>query len=122
MNRGKGFDRLRLAAAVVTAAGSLFGAARSARAGTGATVNQAGAIWGIFNSGSGPGTAPFLTATCGGSKLNDKQALAPAGTGSGCAMNITDARIVAPLQSDAFDGFFLMAVNGTQYRDPDGGF
>lgn len=128
MRKGKGFDRLRLAAVVATAAGSLFAGARSARAG-GATLSQGGAEWFIQNSGSGPGTAPFLTPPCmaGERFTREKEPQgqgpgigAPQGTGTGCAFNITSASTAA--QSDAYDGFFLMAVNGTQYRDPDGVF
>lgn len=120
MKKGKGFERLRLAAAVVTAAGGLFGAARSARAGGNATISAAGASWFIRNSGSGPGTAPFLTPPCAAANRPARDVKAPAGTGAGCAMNITSASTAT--QTDAYDGFFLMAVNGTQYRDPDGVF
>lgn len=123
MNDRKGFDRLRLAAVVATAAGSLFGAARSARAGSSVTITQGGATWYVHNSGSGPGTAPFNTSCGGGVRATRGEAktpVAPQGTGNGCAMNITSASTAA--QSDAYDGFFLMAVNGTQYRDPDGVF
>lgn len=124
MQKGKGFDRLRLAAMVATASASLFGAARTARAGTSATVNAGGANWRVFNSGQGPGTAPFLPAGCTPTRFErDKDSgggNAPAGTGNGCAMNIRDAAIGQ--QSDAYDGVFLLAVNGTQYRDPDGAF
>jgi hypothetical protein len=124
MKQGNGFDRLRLAAAVVTAAGSLFGPMRTARAGGSATIAAGGASWYIRNSGSGPGTAPFLTPPCVGGGTRPERATkepgAPAGTGNGCAMNITSASTAT--QSDAYDGFFLMAVNGTQYRDPDGVF
>lgn len=118
MSKGTGFDRLRLASAAVAAVSLFSAVTRSARAGT---ITQAGVTWNVQNSGSGPGTLPFTSGSCGGGKARRANDIkAPSGTGNGCAMNITDA--ATALNSDAYDGIFLLAVNGTQYRDPDGVF
>lgn len=121
MSKGKGFDRLRLLA-VVAGAASLFGGhSRSARAGTPSTVVAGGATWRFENSGAGPGTVPFTGCTKTTTKGIGRDVKAgPRGTGSACAMSLREGSIGQ--QGDAFDGMFLLAINGNQYQDPDGVF
>ncbi len=63
------------------------------------TVTTGGAKWSVSNSTSGPFVGQ---------------------NGSVDAFGISDASLTGPGRGDAYDGAFIMAVNGVTYADPDG--
>ncbi|HEY1340331.1 MAG TPA: hypothetical protein VGF59_22625 [Bryobacteraceae bacterium] len=69
------------------------------------------------NASAAPATLP-LNITAGGAKWFLSNSTSATG-GSG-GLGITDATLLSPSRSDAYDGAFCIIVNGIQFQDPTG--